>query len=128
MTSPVDYLSNPAKRDTETDLVVYGADGKIVNRSRNLAGIYRYARTHSVAFVTIQKEEDGRGSLKIVFDNGSIFHTLYADYSVMIEYVSRWRSLQGVQLVVRDWNNKPIPDTGIVEPSNPWLRSGGRTT
>lgn len=78
---------------------------KVINRSRNLAGIRRYVSSHLISELHIAPKMDGqinvnhnRGWLYIVFDNGATFQTDFASYEVLKGFVSRWRNVYGASL------------------------------
>lgn len=78
-------------------------DGKVIGRSRNLAGIRRYVGNHlivrlAVDRITVCNYWEGR--LHITFDNGATFETRFADYGVLLGFVRRWRNVYGAPLVV----------------------------
>lgn len=77
-------------------LVIYGPDGAIVNRSKNLAGVRRYASKHAMASIHLVGRPGGAGELHIKFDNGARFNGPFASYDVMRAWVDRWRNAKGV--------------------------------
>jgi hypothetical protein len=80
--------------------LIYSADHAIVNRSRNLAGVRRYVRTHAIAELHIAQRALGQtgGWLYLVFQNGASFQTTFADYRVLAGFVLRWRAVYGTEL------------------------------
>lgn len=69
------------------DYVIITLDGQEVSRSRNLRGILRYANQNPVIQSHIFKNSDGTGTLDIVFNNGATVSTLFADYSVLKDWI-----------------------------------------
>lgn len=109
--------------------VIRDAQGKVIRRSHNLAGIRRYVGQHVISRLGISQLpantaetysiHGGRadGKLAIQFNNGATFETCFADFSVLRDFVRRWRSVYGSPLQV---NGK---DAGKVSFDNPFLRA-----
>ena len=70
-------------------------NGKIVSRSKNLRGIYRYAGQHQAKEVRIAELPARRGKLTIDFENDAHFETEFESYEILKTAVSRWRNLRG---------------------------------
>jgi hypothetical protein len=81
-------------------MVIVSPDGKVLNQSRNLAGVRRYATKHLVKKVVLERGGGdaftGGGTLNVYFDNGAEFHGGFASYTVMENFVDRWRNVKGV--------------------------------
>jgi hypothetical protein len=95
----------------ESRCYVYSADHQIVNQSRNLAGIRRYVSGHAIAELHIAYRAGHAltGWLYIVFTNGSHFQTTFASYSVLADFVRRWRNVYGAELWIGGHkSNTPI--------------------
>lgn len=75
-------------------------NGKIIQRSKNLAGIRRYVATNLIRAMAVTREPDGGGAMSIAFDNGAVFVTKFADYSVLCGWVRRWKNAWGAPLRV----------------------------
>lgn len=76
---------------------IYNISGRLVSRSKNLAGIRRYAGKHGVQHVelwSIQK------TLTVEFGNGARVRTEFADFSVLQRFVRNWRNARGASLMV----------------------------
>lgn len=72
---------------------IYDRAGKVISRSKNLAGIRRYVNKHgggSIKLLEIKGLEDGRGHLEITFKDGSYFSTFFGCYEVLLGWVYRW--------------------------------------
>lgn len=78
--------------------------GKVFQSSRNLAGIRKAVGQYPVETIKLTKLPDGEGKLFIRFKdygtgnrfNGATFEQKFASYSVMEDFVSRWRNVKGV--------------------------------
>lgn len=86
-------------------LTVTASDGRIVNRSRNLAGIRRYVSNHLIQELHINAKADGqlsvnnsRGWLYIVFADGASYQTDFASFAVLKNFVRQWRNTYGASL------------------------------
>jgi hypothetical protein len=100
------------------------SQGNVIRRSNNLAGIRRYVSRNGITLLTIAqlpadtKEvysvHGGRaeGKLTIEFDNGATYETCFADFSVLRDFVRKWRNAYGALLQV---NGK---DAGKVDSKN----------
>jgi hypothetical protein len=97
-------------------LVVRDRDGKVISKSRNLAGIRRYVGEPvrpSIKVIDVSQIGDGEGKLCILFENGCSFETNFASYPVLKDFVKRWRNVYGSPLSV---NGQPA---GVVSSHNP---------
>jgi hypothetical protein len=93
-------------------------DGKIIQKSRNLAGIRRYVSNHVIKVLSISpigNEKYPEGKLLILFEDRSSFETNFASYHVLRNMVRNWRNVYGSPLVVAG------QDCGKVEFKNPFL-------
>jgi hypothetical protein len=93
-------------------LVIRDRDGSAVRQSRNLRGIRTYVGKNLVKVLAIDRLANGEGKLLILFDNGHSFETNFADYTVLRDFVRRWRNVYGAPLRV---NGK---DAGIIKALN----------
>jgi hypothetical protein len=80
--------------------VIRNADGAIIQRSSNLAGIRRYSGRHLIKTLAIDRDGEWGGKLSILFDDKSSFETQFASFDVLREFVRRWRNVHGAPLVV----------------------------
>jgi len=85
--------------------VVKNADGEVVQRSRNLAGIRQYvAGKHGlyrpIERLSIIERDGGAGRLYIQFENGCTYETDFASWAVLKQWVRRWRNVYGSPLLV----------------------------
>jgi hypothetical protein len=82
--------------------VIVAPDGRVINRSRNLAGIRKYVGSHLVKKIVLEQGGGdaftGGGTLHVYFDDGAEFHGGFASYSVMENFVDRWRNVKGVPI------------------------------
>jgi len=98
--------------------VILDQDGKVIQRSRNLAGIRRYVGKHIIDKLSINTIGDSsypEGKLSILFANKSSFETNFASFEVLKEMVRNWRNVYGAPLLVNG------QDQGKVQHSNPAL-------
>lgn len=97
-------------------LVVRDRDGKVINKSRNLAGIRRFVSGHtppSIKTIDVSKIGAREGKLCILFENGCSFETNFASYSVLTGFVRRWCNVHGAPLTV---NGQPA---SVISSHNP---------
>lgn len=94
-------------------IYVTDSTGRIVNQSRNLAGVRRYVRRHLIDRVSIAELPSGRGDLTIAFANGCRFRTTFESYSVLREWLARWRHVWGSPLSING------QDAGFISSRNP---------
>ena len=80
--------------------VIRDRDGNVIGRSRNLRGIRRYVADHIITTLAIDELPQGEGKLCILFDNGASFETNFASYTVLRDFVRRWRNVYGAPLVI----------------------------
>jgi len=90
-------------------------NGKIIKASRNLRGIREYVCMQLVKFIDIAycPAANGVGSLLVHFKNGAIYHTEFADFSILRNWVRDWRSVYGSPLWVNGVRQ------GVVSKTNP---------
>jgi hypothetical protein len=91
-------------------------DGSIIGRSRNLAGIRKYVGGRSAPIIKIlDVSHVGQwdGMLSIMFEDGTSFQTEFASYSVMVDFVRRWRNVHGAPLTIDG------ASAGVVSKTNP---------
>lgn len=69
-------------------------NGKTVARSKNLRGVITYAGKHLIENVSIHQKTNGGGQYHITFSNGAAVEGNFADYSVLLDWISsrakRW--------------------------------------
>ena len=96
---------------------IISKDGKVIQSSRNLAGIRRYVAHNVIRTLHICHEESNEweASLNILFDNGAIFQTKFGSFTVLCGFVRRWRNVYGAPLVIDAVNQ------GEVSYNNPAL-------
>jgi hypothetical protein len=90
------------------DLVVRDRDGKIIQRSANLAGIRRYVSGFNprVIIRTLDVSEIGApgpgagGMLSILFEDGANYQCSFASFAVLCDWVKRWRNVRGAPLTI----------------------------
>lgn len=111
--------------------VIRDAQGNIIQRSRNLAGIRRYVSNHAIAVIAIDRigeihkhPTSGRvyseGKLMILFRDRSSYETNFSCFSVLANIVRNWRNVYGAPIRVMGTN------TGTVSYSNPTLKELAR--
>ena len=71
-----------------------------VSQSKNLAGVRRYAGENAAVTVFLNRTENFAGMLRIVFENGATFETLFVSYEVLKGFVRRWRNVYGADLQI----------------------------
>ena len=89
-------------------LHVFSKSGAVVNKSKNLAGVRRYAQKVPIRRIDLVRRPNGEGEIRVVFDNGAHFHTLFASWVVMEGWVKNWRNARGVP--VTHHNKMPFGD------------------
>lgn len=89
----------------------------IISRSHNLRGIRDRLSRFPARLVKISrtKERAGGGRLRIEFEDGSYYETIFASYTVLLGALRYWRKLYGVPLYI------DRRQAGIVNYQNPWL-------
>lgn len=93
-------------------------EGNIIRRSRNLAGIRRFVGGRHAPIIrrmAIDRLADGEGKLSIIFEGGASFKTSFACYTVLKDFVRRWRNVHGAPILVNG------VDAGIASSTNPAL-------
>ena len=91
-------------------------EGRVVSKSRNLAGIRRYVGGRTpplIKVLDVSEIGDEEGKLSILFGSGYSFETNFCSYSVLKGFVRRWRNVHGAPLSV---NGQPA---GLVSTTNP---------
>jgi hypothetical protein len=89
-------------------IYVKAPNGKILNRSRNLAGIRRYVSKDPITTIELHHRPDSKGVLKLTLYSGATFETDFQSYQVMKDFVTRWRNAHGVPVKVFDSFGKEI--------------------
>ncbi len=78
--------------------------GEVVARGKNLGCILRYATKHGVAKVGVAAHNwpdiNGGGELLVEFGDGACVATDFADYRVLVDFVSRRSSWRGAELAL----------------------------
>lgn len=97
----------------QTPCVIRDRLGNVVQTSRNLAGIRRYVSNHIIQRLAVDKTSNGCGMLSILFDNDYSYQTSFADYTVLTDFVRRWRNVRGAPLLING------ADAGVVSAWNP---------
>lgn len=106
--------------------VILDRNGNVIQRSQNLAGIRRYVGKRGGPAIKIlsigaigkyaeTRPDIAEGKLCILFVDGSSFETNFASYTVLKDFVRRWRNVYGAPLVVEG------ADCGTVRYHNPAL-------
>lgn len=78
-------------------------DGKVVSRSKNLAGMRRYAGKHGVEQVSITKDGDTTWSgahCTVIYGNGAICRCDWADFSICLDRMRRWKYFRDAKHLV----------------------------
>lgn len=70
-------------------------NGNVLHRCQNLRAIRSYVNKHAVKAISIDQVGEREGQLSILFVNGSSFQTNFADYNILLRYVSMWKNLRG---------------------------------
>lgn len=89
--------------------------GRIIQQSRNLAGIRRYVGTHLIQRLSITEYQDRSAQLYIEFEDGASFRSAFCSAAVLREFVRRWRNVYGATLWMND------RDAGKITWDNPNL-------
>ena len=97
--------------------VIRDKKGNVIQRSRNLAGIRRYVGKNIVKTLAVDRS-NGAGLLTIEFENGARFDATFASYTVLVEFVRRWRNVHGAPFVL---NGEPV---GYITYDNPVFTHG----
>jgi hypothetical protein len=84
------------RRYGNAPLVVVAPDGRVLNRSRNLAGIRKFVGKDPITRIVLARRSGGEGTLKLTLYSGATFEAPFADYTVMRNFVARWRNASGV--------------------------------
>ncbi len=90
-------------------------NGKLAKSSRNLRGVRDYARFNSIDTIAINQLPTGGGELLVGFDNWAKYSTVFADFSILKNWIRKWKSADGAKLLV---NGKAA---GTVGKGNPFL-------
>jgi hypothetical protein len=96
-------------------LNIRNQDGKIISSSSNLRGIRERVQKHLVARCSIGKIGTGEGVLRIEFENMDNFQAHFASYTVLCQFVRKWRSMYGIPLIVDGM------ECGVIGGDNPFL-------
>jgi len=79
--------------------LIHNSNGDIIQRSRNLAGIRRFASKNPIESVLLTGFEDGTGLLTVYFCGASATVN-FASFEVLQKFVRNWRNARGAGLVV----------------------------
>jgi len=80
--------------------VIRDKDGRVIQRSRNLAGIRRYVSNHLIHTLYIDHIGEWEGKLCILFDDGASFESNFSSYEVLYDFVNRWKNVKGCLTVI----------------------------
>lgn len=80
--------------------IIYDEFGNPIKRSKNLRGIREYVSKNSLFVISIDHLKSGEGNLWILFDDGSFYQTKFADFSVLKNFVRRWKNVYGTPLLI----------------------------
>lgn len=93
------------------------SDGKVIQRSKNLAGIRQYVRHYlrPIKTLDVSRIADDEGKLSILFENGCSYETNFGSFEVLCGFVSRWRNVHGAPLTI---NGNSVGKVSSVNPPN----------
>ena len=80
-------------------VLIHNNAGDIIQRSKNLSGIRRFASQHGIESIRINGFKDGTGMLTVVF-YGAQCTTSFASFEVLQMFVRDWRNAHGVPITV----------------------------
>lgn len=83
---------------------IHNKNGDIIQRSKNLAGIRRYASKHPIKSVHLTGFVDGTGVLSVLFIDEATSMVHFASFEVLQMFVRNWRNARGVSMVVNGLN------------------------
>lgn len=86
------------RQETVTDW-----QGKIVNRSKNLAGILKFTRGRLITQIYAHLLPGWEGELVVHVDGGYHYRTHFASYQVLLEWLSHRHSWEGAPVWVSTW-------------------------
>ena len=94
---------------------IYNKVMQPVRRSRNLRGIREHVSATPVAMIRINDIANGCGYLYVDFANGDLYETTFASFTVLKEFVRRWRNVYGAPITVNgklsgfvEWSNNSL--------------------
>ena len=87
---------------------IHNKNGDIVQRSKNLAGIRRYASKHGIDNVRLTGFTDGTGMLTVYFSDGASSTVSFASFEVLQMFVRNWRNARGAGMVVNGLNRGKV--------------------
>lgn len=90
-------------------------NGKVINRCQNLRAIRSYVNKHAVKAIYIDQVGQYEGQLSILFVNGSSFQTNFADYNILLRYVSMWKNLRGCVVKLGEKEVKLTHNNSLVD-------------
>jgi hypothetical protein len=79
---------------------VISSDGRVLNTSRNLAGIRKYVSKDPITHITLV-HRGSEGTLQLKLYSGATYEAPFASFEVMRDFVDRWRNARGVPVEVR---------------------------
>lgn len=94
---------------------IYDRHGEPLHTSKNLAGIRRYVSNNIVSVIELIPLGKSGALLSMHFDDGAFYTTQFASYSVLLDFVRKWRNVYGAALIVDGLQ------AGKVESKNPYL-------
>lgn len=91
-------------------LEIRDANGKVIQRSRNLRGIREYVgKTSSpISCIEINRIGEHEGKLSILFCDGVSFETNFASFNILKDFVRRWRNTYGAPLRVNGYASASV--------------------
>ncbi len=95
--------------------IIRDKNGNPIQSSRNLRGIRAYVSNHAIDTLAIDRLPSGEGKLMILFRDHSSYETNFADFTVLRDFVRRWRNVYGAPLMVN------TQECGKVSYSNNYL-------
>lgn len=94
-------------------IYIHDNNGDICGRSKNLAGIRRFASKHGVESVTLTGYQDGTGLLNVHFVGGAHADTFFGSFEVLQQFVRNWRNARGAAVNINGI------DRGVVTSKEP---------
>jgi hypothetical protein len=80
--------------------LIHNSNGDIIQRSKNLAGLRRYASKVAIESVRLSGFTDGTGMLTTYFADGASSTVSFASFYVLQKFVRDWRNARGAAMVV----------------------------
>lgn len=79
-------------------VIIYDRNGAVVSRSKNLRGLLEYSRRVCLDKVSIEKTAHGEGIVRLTFGSGATVETMFASYSVLVDFLNARRRWEGVEV------------------------------